>query len=217
MIFNISTDIISAKVDLNRLQDEIEASSITPTLSLIRVDGDDLTIEFSATISSEETTTLTALINAHSGEPYPEETAPTQVEIVQEIPPPPFSSKVLGDGKKIFARTHGKEYTLTLGINYLTFEIPYSQVKINEIEIINCEAGDSVDFFVLDSTTGSYSTIPNYPLNQFGFDVKCSKDFYRRKSNYDADLFLGMQLYVVYNSKSAKAAYINYILHEVKE
>lgn len=89
-------------------------------------------------------------------------------------------------------------------------------LSINEIEIINCETGDSVDFFVLDSDTGTYTTVPNYPLNQFGFDVKCPNDFYRRLSNYDADLLQGMQLYLVYNSKSAKSVYVNYILHEVK-
>jgi len=128
----------------------------------------------------------------------------------------PFASKILKDGKKLFSRTHGKEFSLVVGNNNLTFEVPYPEVKINEIEILGCELGDSVDFFVLDSTTGTYTTIANYPLNQFGFDVKCPKDFYRRKSNYDADLFQGMQLYLVYNSKSVKDIYINYILHEVK-
>lgn len=133
--------------------------------------------------------------------------------LINEIP---FASKVLKDGKKLFARTHGAEYALTTGNNNLTFVVPYAQVKINEIEISGCELGDSIDFFVLDTTTGTYSTVPNLPLNQFGFDVKCPDGFYRRKSNYDADLFANMQLYIVYNSKSAKNVYINYVLHEVK-
>jgi hypothetical protein len=128
----------------------------------------------------------------------------------------PFSSKELEEGKKLYSRTHGKEFDLVLGSNNLAFTVPYAEVKINEIEIMGAELGDSVSFLVLDSEVGTYSTIPNYPLNQFGFDVKCSAGSYRRKSNYDADLYQGMQLYMVYNSKSAKKVYINYVLHELK-
>ena len=129
----------------------------------------------------------------------------------------PFASKILPDGKKLFGRAHGKTFVLNSGANVLDFDIPYANCKITGVEIIGGEVGDTLDFFVLDDSLGTYSTIPDYPLNQFGFDVGISKDFYKRESVYDADLYYNMCISIAYYSQSAKTVYINYILHEVKD
>ena len=84
------------------------------------------------------------------------------------------------------------------------------------IEVINGEIGDTMSLTVLDDEYGTVSTIPDYPLNQFGFDVNVAKDFYRWLSKYDADLFAGLQIKIDYNSASAKTVYFNYSLHELK-
>lgn len=129
---------------------------------------------------------------------------------------PAFADKKLTDGKKLYARTHGKSFQVSIGANTLDFDVPYNTCKINGIEIINGEIGDKVDLFVLDDDSGSYSTIPNFVLNQFGFDANVAKDFYNRESKYDADLYLNMCISVTYYSTSSKTIYINYLLHEVK-
>lgn len=139
-----------------------------------------------------------------------------EIQHVQTDSTVPFAAKNLPDGKKLFARTHGKKFTLTAGSNTIDFDIPYAQAKLTGLEIINGEAGDNIDFFILDDDVGTYSTVPNYVLNQFGYDVNVPKDYYVRESNYDADLYLNMCISMAYYSESAKDVYINYILHEVK-
>jgi hypothetical protein len=128
----------------------------------------------------------------------------------------PFAAKVLADGRKLFQRVHGESYTLNSGANTFEFEVPYPQVKFNEIEIIGAELGDRADLNVLDTASGLISGIPNFKLNQFGSGVYIKPDYYPRASNYDADLFQGMKISMDYNSQSAKTIYINFILHEVK-
>ena len=127
----------------------------------------------------------------------------------------PFGAKEI-DGKKLYKRVHGVEEALSAGSNDILFTVSYPWVKITGIEIIGGEVGDKVDFYVLDSTTGTYTTVPNYQLNQFGFDVNVAPNYYAHKSEFDADLYIGMQLKVVYNSASAKDVGINFILNELK-
>lgn len=128
----------------------------------------------------------------------------------------PFNSKILPDGQKLYSRVHGEEKSLTTGSNTLTFSVPYPTVKMTGIELIGAEFGDKVDFKILDDSSGTYSTIPNHTLNQFGYNVYLSKDYYIRESSYDADLYYGMVVEITYNSVSTKSVYINYLLHEVK-
>jgi len=127
----------------------------------------------------------------------------------------PFGAKELND-KKIFKRVHGKSDTLTTGSNDLIFVVPYNWVKITGVEFVGSEIGDYASLYVLDSTTGTYSTVPDYQLNQFGFDVMLAKDIYSHKSEFDADLYLNMQIKIVYNSISDKDVGINFILNELK-
>ena len=130
---------------------------------------------------------------------------------------PPFAAKTLPNGKKLYARTHGKKFTVTPGQNTLEFDIPYGECKLSGVQIINCELAECLDFFVLDDDVGTYSTIPNYPLNQFGFDVFMTKDSYVRESNYDASLYQNMTISIQYKAEVGKDVYINYMLHEVKD
>ena len=114
----------------------------------------------------------------------------------------PFSEKVLANGKKLFRRKHGMRLICTkeASTNF-DFVVPYSLAKIDQIEIVDGQSGDCVDFKVYDTPTGTISTVPNYMLNQFGFDVELPSGFYHDKSNYDADVIQDMKIQVVYKNK----------------
>ena len=127
-----------------------------------------------------------------------------------------FAAKSLPNGKKLFKRYHGEQYAVVTGANTLIYTISYPQVKIIGVDIMYGEPLDKVDFLVLDSTTGTYTTFPDLVLNQFGFGVNISKDFFRQESNYDADLYVDMQIKIVYTSQSNKTIGINFNLSEVK-
>lgn len=127
----------------------------------------------------------------------------------------PFSSKEI-DGKKLYKRVHGESYSVTTGSNDLVFTITYNWIKINGLEMVGASNGDRVSFYVLDSVTGTYTTIPNYVLNQFGYGVNVPKDYYINKSEFDADLYLGMQIKLVYESIDDKNIGVNFLLTELK-
>jgi len=128
----------------------------------------------------------------------------------------PFASKTLPNGKKLYKREHGVQQVLIAGENTILFTVPYAWVKIIGMEIINGEALDTCNLMILDSTTGTYSTVPNYQLNQFGFNVNISAGLYEEENAYDADLYQGMQIKIVYNSQTAKTIGVNFNLNEVK-
>lgn len=127
-----------------------------------------------------------------------------------------FSAKTLANGKRLYKRVHGFQTTLNAGVNDILFTIPYAWVKIIGLELMGGELLDTVDFFVLDSSSGTYSGVPNYTLNQFGFSVNVSAGNYASVCNYDADLYFGMQIKIVYTSVSNKTVGINLNLNEVK-
>lgn len=130
-----------------------------------------------------------------------------------------FTSKSLPNGKKLFKRVHGSQASVlpgqTIEINLI---VPYNESKINEIDVVGGNTGDTCNFKVYDTITGTISGIPGYMLNQFGFNVNVSKDFYKQESSYDADLIKDMKLQVQYtnNSLASTTIGINFILHEVK-
>lgn len=126
-----------------------------------------------------------------------------------------FAAKSIGD-KKLYKREHGKTFQVQAGSTDCIFTIPYPWVKITGIEIIGGEFGDTCDLMILDSASGTYSTIPNYKLNQFGFDVNVAPGEYEEANQYEADIYQGMQIKIVYKSISAKTIAVNYNLHEVK-
>jgi hypothetical protein len=128
----------------------------------------------------------------------------------------PFASKVLPNGKKLYKREHGIQASLSTGNNNIFFTIPYPWVKIIGIEIFGGEHLDYCDLMILDSSTGTYSGVANYQLNQFGYTVNVAAGEYEEENAYDADLYQGMQIKIVYNSQSAKTICINFNLSEVK-
>lgn len=144
---------------------------------------------------------------------------PTEVK-VQEVPQSyPFNNKYLPDGKKLYRRKHGVKGTCSVGEETpIDFIIPYGHCKIDEVELIDSNTGDVADIMILDSDIGSYSGVPYLTLNQFGYDVNISEGYYSDSSNYEADLYLGMVVRVLYkNLGDTEANFgINLVLHEVK-
>ena len=134
----------------------------------------------------------------------------------------PFASKTLANGKKLYKREHGMKATLVEGENAILFTIPYPWVKIIGLEIMFGEQGDTTDLMILDTDTNTYSQAPvnvvgpNYQLNQFGFSVNIAAGEYKEENAYDADLYQGMKIKLLYNSVSAKTIGINFNLTEVK-
>lgn len=128
----------------------------------------------------------------------------------------PFASKSLPNGKKLYKREHGIQATVNQGVNNIIFTVPYNWVKIIGMEIVNGENLDTCNLYILDSISGAYSTIPNYQLNQFGFNVNITKDIYEEENAYDADLYIGMQIKVEYTSQTNKTIGLNFNLSEVK-
>ena len=65
--------------------------------------------------------------------------------------------------------------------------------------------------------TGTFSTVPNYMLNQFGFNVVVSELLYSDKSDYDADLIKDMKVKLVYknDTNASKEVGVNITFHEV--
>lgn len=138
------------------------------------------------------------------------------VKVVSQYQTPPFAAKVVPDtGKKLFKRDTGVAYPVVVGNTDCDFVITYPNAKITGVEIIGAELGDWCDFEVYDTPTGTISTVPNYKLNQFGYNVYLSKDYYERMCQYDADLIQDMKIRVKYNSVSSKTIYINFIIHQV--
>lgn len=215
---SVINDISSNKVDLTRLRDEILNSTISPQLDNLRLNGDDLIISYTSNLTAEEIVVQDSILSAHSGEPYPEETAPQQVSVVEEIAPPPFANKALSTGQKLFKRIHGVQSTISANsTGTIQLTVPYTQAKINGLEIIGSSPGDTGNFNVYDNAAGTISTIPNYKLNQFGFNVCMRPEFHKEESKYDADVILGMVLELEFtnNQNTDQLIGVNFILHEL--
>jgi len=70
--YTISTDTLNGVADPYALEKEIQASSIVTALNNITISDDTLTIVFKAALSAFDTTTLTSVVNAHTGDPIVE-------------------------------------------------------------------------------------------------------------------------------------------------
>jgi len=128
---------------------------------------------------------------------------------------PAFSSKKVGT-KSLFVRATGKVYAVTVGANNLDFTMTYNVLKFNGIQILNGILGETVNLKVLDTAAGTYSTIPNYVLNQFGFAINLPTGVFVKESQYDADIYKDMVIRIEYTATEARDVRINYSLHEVK-
>jgi len=138
----------------------------------------------------------------------------------------PFASKTV-DGKKIFRRKHGITQDCPVGNTTFEFVVPYDLVKINELEVVNGQAGDTVDLVVHDTPQGHIqmsmgvppgSITPSAPLNQFGFDVALPDGFFHDESQYDADLIKDMKIVVTYKNNGSETFKngMNIVYHELK-
>jgi hypothetical protein len=141
---------------------------------------------------------------------------------MEVTPRSPFAPKTVDGGKKLFRRKHGiKETVLANSEKEIIFTAPYGQAKINKLEVVDANALDRVDLIVrspLDPVVAAAYGMPaNYDLNQFGFDVVVSSLFYSDKSDYDADVYAGFQIVVVYKNDSSQDREIglNLVYHEV--
>ena len=144
---------------------------------------------------------------------------PTQVNVSSQPSPSAFAAKTItsnGVTKKLYKRITGIQSALVVGAQDIVFALGFPWAKINGIEIVGGEALDVISLFILDSTTGSYTSVPNAVLNQFGFTTNVAPAYYKSKSNFDADLYQGMQIKIAYISVSAKTIGINFDLNEVK-
>ena len=131
----------------------------------------------------------------------------------------PFAAKKLPDERKLYRRKRGTRNTIPANSSAsITFTVPYAMCKIDQLEITNTDTLDQADFNVRDTATGTYSGYPNVVIEQFGFDVEMPMDFYVDRSNYDANLYGGMVLEVVYKNSTSndKIIGINFNLHEIK-
>lgn len=127
----------------------------------------------------------------------------------------PFAAKKL-NGKPLFKRVIGIKNAVTASsITSFEYTITHAWAKMKKIEIIGGELGDEVTFKVLDTPAGTYSGVPNYQLNQFGWTVNISKDYYAQDSEFDADMYAGIRLKFEYYSVSDKTARANIVLNEV--
>lgn len=130
----------------------------------------------------------------------------------------PFCAKELPTGEKLFRRKKGLTFTLAAtGETVVQIAVPYAKAKINEAEIFWAPEGVSAVMKVKDTATGTYSTIPNYVLNEYGHDVNIAKDYYRDISPYDADVRVGMVLEFTFTNRSGveKLMGLNTVFHEV--
>jgi hypothetical protein len=132
---------------------------------------------------------------------------------------PSFGAKSFYSGttlKKLYARFTGQQFALSIGANTCDFTMAYPWVKMVGLELIGGELGDTASLKVIDTALGTYSGVPNYTLNQFGYVVNVAKDFYARASQFDSDLYPGMIIRLEYTSISAKTIGVNYLINEAK-
>lgn len=130
---------------------------------------------------------------------------------------PTFTSKYTADGK-LTRRKQGYSFTASAGAT-TSFEIlvPYVKCKMDAVEVINCDIGDSANFKVLDDDLGSISGVAKQVLNQYAIGVNLCQDFYRDESKYQADLLGGLYILVEYTETKGldKTIYLNLDFHEV--
>lgn len=211
----ISTDTANGKIAPGKLHDEISASNITIAIDSVNTSGDSLTVIFKTDISSQEETTLTSLISTHDGIPGANDPESVIIESQQ-----PFAAKTLTSGKKLYAREQGVAgVTISAGATgSIVFEVPYLEAKISGAQILGCQLGDTVNFKVQDTSTGTLTGVPYYTLNQFGYNVNMPSGQYEKTYNYDADLFQGLNVCAEYtnNGSNSITVYVNIDIHEVK-
>jgi len=130
----------------------------------------------------------------------------------------PFAAKAMSDGKKLKRRTNGIQFTIPANDSItVSYTCPYAQSKINEVEVLWAPEFVTAIMHIKDDALGTYSTVPNAILDSFGNSCNIAKDYWKGRSEYDADIYGGMVLeFVVTNGSSvSKTVGINIVFHEL--
>lgn len=142
----------------------------------------------------------------------------------------PFSSNYLfiNDEKHyLYKRVHGVNQTIASGTSGdIDFVIPYTSSMFSGANIFGVELKDTLDFFILDTATNTYSSLdpaiygPNVALNQFGFNTEMpNSGQYKNTSSYSSMLKKDMIIRCVYKNNGSTSKYIsmNLSIHELKK
>jgi len=131
-------------------------------------------------------------------------------KIGDEIVINPFASK----GKNHFKGTGVKKVVAANSTGNVDLVIGAGTYRYNAIEVLNGDYGDYVQLEVVDTSLGTYSTIPDYTLDTFGINWNMSKELIKTLP-YEATVFTGMILRVKYtnNTNADKEVYVNHDLH----
>lgn len=189
----------------DRLTKEIQESSITVVLDYITTTSSTTDVFFKASLSESEEATLNNIITAHNATPLTE-------NIILKV-----KSSAFADKASLFFRGKGLKQNIPASSTAnIIYTMPYTKGKINGLEILYGNDGDTCNFKVLDTIAGYYTTVPNYLLNQFGYDWNIKSSGTKEILPYDADIFLGMQLVVSYtnNSDADTEVAVNFYIHE---
>jgi len=89
--YSINSDTLNAKLAADALEVEITGSAIVTALDYIQVDGDDIEVNFKATLSAGDITILEDLVANHEGTPIQEVLPPQDVVITEVVEAKPFA------------------------------------------------------------------------------------------------------------------------------
>jgi len=114
-----------------------------------------------------------------------------------------------GKGLKQSIAANGGTYIFD---HTVTFEC-----KFNGLELLYALGDDTAELKILDDSNGTYSTVPNYTLDQFGYTWNVGKEYYKKELEYEAHLYPGMRIVVEYtnNYTSAVNIAVNFNIHKV--
>lgn len=133
-------------------------------------------------------------------------------KVIQRAEPKPFADKHqhVFDGNGFSGTIAGSS---TDNIDFVIS----SESDMSGVEILGADIGDKVQMQVIDDASGTYSTIPNYVLNQFGTNWYVRPDIFVKDLPYSARVYPGMIVRFVYENTSvdSKTLYINLDLHRV--
>ena len=102
----------------------------------------------------------------------------------------------------------------------VSYQIPSMEglsYEMSGVEILNASLGDTVHMKVLDDSSGTYSTVPNYQLDEFGITWNVRPDVFIKDLPYSATLMPGMIVAFDYTNSTGtdRIIYINLDLHKI--
>jgi hypothetical protein len=169
-------------VDIDRLTEEIQDSSITIAIDYIEHSGSSLDVYFKASLSQAETDTLDAIISAHTGDPLPSE---LQLKIKDQI---------LGEGTNKRLKLKGYSFAAPAGLTTnFDFTMPFDgNIQGGKIFTDNLQDGDEVEFIIAPDTPSAFKYVETCPVIK-GAVIEPTEMF-----SISAKLALGTPMRVVY-------------------